>query len=1477
MNVSQLACSVPDNLDSDIDIDPPPLSNLGKRSRDLTAAVSNSQTLSFPHGDSRNNILKAPSSPAGLADFADASSCGSNSSKEQASSISGRSKAVHEYQASPNSIRNPRQSPTTAQQPNLRSTSGQPPLKKRRRRTRARYRIEPLTSFGRFSGESMPPSPSLFSDHTIQRPSLPIRLSGSKGGAAMLGKLKKEDNGGIRTLRMARGSINVGSPSSASDTTNSIRSRRSRSPDELENVAGHLILNQVGVVEILEQDERPTFIIDLANRANFEPGYLRVVYANMSLRAMDGLLDQVTGRFNDDLLGLASVAAFNEFKAWSTSYVRNHEPLDVTLPSFFYGGVTWTCCSLKKRLRLIRGESSLGNVNLGSNAPSIGFPTSSVISRNQMNTKSGSTEVLPEPSDYFSNAYAPRLVGTRSTGPEDDCLSSNGSPGSPGRAVHSKYKNSDSGERHAYPIREKPEAGSTLVSPFRSHPDEAILGTTGEVRSNDFSIFPEIHQGFFDWTRLPNTPALPAHIRFARSVDWASGPLGPIEGWSPELRTMCNLLMASPHPAAMYWGEELIIIYNEAYILLAGQKHPRIMGQRYSEAWPEIWQEMRPVFDSVRSTGQSIMKDDDCLFIKRSASSGFLEETYFSWSLIPLVGANGSVVGLHNPAFEKTRQKITERRMLTLREVGEKIAVAQDLKSFWSQLLKGLEFNEPDTPFVLLYSVADDTDSDTSSMQSNTNLGPTICVLEGSLGFPRSHQATPPRINLKEESSGYLGNLFKEVAKMGKPVLLQTDDGTFDPNLLEAVEPRGYDDFCKAAVCCPIHIPMGDSVLGFLLMGVNPRRPYDDDYDLFIQLLNRQLAASMASCVLFEEEIAKGRRAARLAAIDRIQLAEQLAARTEEAVESEKKFAQMAEFAPVGIFIADFRGHITYCNDTWYEISGVPREHITEDKWMDYIMDEDRAVVKAMWNNLVSDAAALNVEFRYRTPWQDPNGIKGDTWVLASAYPEKNHDGTLKGIFGSITNISQQKWAEYFEKRRVEEAVEMKRQQENFIDITSHEMRNPLSAMLQCADEISTSLTGLKSESKGFQKLSNNVIENSIDAAQTIALCAQHQKRIVDDILTLSKLDSALLLVTPCDVLPISVAKRALKIFDSEVQKADIRLDFKVDQSVDRLNVDWVKLDPSRLLQVLINLTTNAIKFTTTQKKRIIRLTYGVSLERPSSESFNRVSYFPTRAKRKDPTEGIEWGTGEKVFLYFAMQDTGRGLTEDETKLLFHRFSQASPRTHVQYGGSGLGLFISRELVELQGGEIGVSSKAGEGSIFAFYIKARKSKASSDMTNDLSAASPATSSMDKLTVPLLGTPSSPDTIPAEIIPKDDLKILIVEDNLVNQRVLQKQLRNLGCTVHIANHGEECLNQLKESTFWNGREADGKCITVVLMDLEMPVMDGLTCVQKIRELESAGAIVRHVPIIAVSANARSEQIDTALEAGMVSSLFFIQIQ
>jgi CheY-like chemotaxis protein len=180
----------------------------------------------------------------------------------------------------------------------------------------------------------------------------------------------------------------------------------------------------------------------------------------------------------------------------------------------------------------------------------------------------------------------------------------------------------------------------------------------------------------------------------------------------------------------------------------------------------------------------------------------------------------------------------------------------------------------------------------------------------------------------------------------------------------------------------------------------------------------------------------------------------------------------------------------------------------------------------------------------------------------------------------------------------------------------------------------------------------------------------------------------------------------------------------------------------------------------------------------------------------------------------------------------------------------------------MQGGGIGVQSTKDVGSTFSFYIKSRR-------------ATPPRQSCNGVKLPTRNkshdTPNGGTTRPRELTasqPYPKYNILVVEDNLINQRVLCSQLRKLGCTVHVANHGREALDELHKSTYAKYPTiSPPHTLSVVLMDVEMPVMDGNACTRRVRELEEEGDIVGHVPIIAVSANARREQIEQAKQAGM----------
>jgi len=233
------------------------------------------------------------------------------------------------------------------------------------------------------------------------------------------------------------------------------------------------------------------------------------------------------------------------------------------------------------------------------------------------------------------------------------------------------------------------------------------------------------------------------------------------------------------------------------------------------------------------------------------------------------------------------------------------------------------------------------------------------------------------------------------------------------------------------------------------------------------------------------------------------------------------------------------------------------------------------------------------------------------------------------------------------------------------------------------------------------------------------------------------------------------------------------------------------------------------------------------------------------------------------------VSDTGKGLTGDEKKLLFKRFAQASPKTEVSYGGSGLGLFISRQITEMLGGEIGVGSSPSNGCVFAFYVGTTRIDQPENLKDIPRArSSPAVRATD---IPMALTPESPKKLPSRMkqpnkkptIP-ESRKALVVEDNLVNQKVLCKQLRNRGFEVEATNHGKEALEALERARIATNT---GKAFDVCLCDIEMPIMDGIECVKEVRRLEDTGHFPARIPIIGVTANVRSKQVDAALEAGM----------
>ncbi len=368
----------------------------------------------------------------------------------------------------------------------------------------------------------------------------------------------------------------------------------------------------------------------------------------------------------------------------------------------------------------------------------------------------------------------------------------------------------------------------------------------------------------------------------------------------------------------------------------------------------------------------------------------------------------------------------------------------------------------------------------------------------------------------------------------------------------------------------------------------------------------------------------------------------------------------------------------------------------------------------------------------------------------------------------------------FFERKKVEEEMERSRMlaeesaktKADFIANMSHELRTPLGAILGFADLLQ------KTELGDIQREYTEAINTS----------GKSLLSIINDILDLSKLDAGKFII---ESVPFSVPELMHSVqvmFSSKAAAKGIRLSCSVDTSI----TYQVTGDPMRLTQILVNLIGNAVKFTESG---------GI--------------YVNCIVEREEESQ---------VQLYFSVRDTGIGIDAGKVNHIFDRFTQADTDITRKYGGTGLGLAITKQLIELQGGQISVSSHKGKGTEFQFII-------------------PYVKSADQISIPALEPAASHQFHSIK-------KILIVEDNLMNQKLASIILHNNGFEVIIARNGKKAVEVLGRQT-----------VDLILMDIQMPVMDGYKTTKAIRELNIT------TPIIATTAHALSGEKEKCLQAGM----------
>ncbi len=333
-----------------------------------------------------------------------------------------------------------------------------------------------------------------------------------------------------------------------------------------------------------------------------------------------------------------------------------------------------------------------------------------------------------------------------------------------------------------------------------------------------------------------------------RSIDWSITPLGTVESWPQSLRTAISICLASYFPMLIWWGPELVKLYNDAYRVILGAKHPRALGQRGQECWPEIWHIIGPMLEGVLKEGKATWSENQLLFLERN---GYSEECYFTFSYSPIRDESGGVGGVFTAVTETTSHVLGERRLRTLREVAESVYDAKTAGDACRIATEALAKNTADIPFALLYLL------ENNGKQAH---------LVGMSGLQVEEAIRPALVDISRSEDSSQAWPLTQVIRTGQPTLVTDVIDRFGPLLVHSP----VEAVIHSALVLPIARPGQAEPYGLLIAGTSPLRALDDEYQSFLALVAGQVAGAVANSLAYQEARKK---AEELAELDRAKTA----------------------------------------------------------------------------------------------------------------------------------------------------------------------------------------------------------------------------------------------------------------------------------------------------------------------------------------------------------------------------------------------------------------------------------------------------------------------------------------------------------------------------------------------------------------------------------------------------------------------------